>query len=87
MSENINLAKKNSYKFLVTNHKIRNFEFFVTQISNLGLTLDKVEQYWRGSNANFNGDNIKFSEISLTILVDEDLTVIQDIYDYILSLI
>ena len=79
--KNVNLNQVANFIFTLTN-KTSQVEFFVQEFSGLGISFNSIEQYYQGIMVKRPGDSLTFTDINLQVLVDEDLTVLTELYDY-----
>lgn len=83
MSTNTNTISAPNYIFLLSSNKLKELEFRVQSFSGLGISLGENVRYWQSLTIVRPGDTMVFNEMNLTILVDENLSIINDLYDYL----
>lgn len=75
-----NTTQAANFKFVMTND-LMHTEFFVQSFSGLGLGFGQVDRQWFGHTVKRPGDAITFNDISLTVIIDEELEVLEELYN------
>jgi hypothetical protein len=88
VTENNNLLQPTGFKILINRKKFPNVEFFATSVIHPAMVASPVEQSFRRvTSVPFAADKITFSEVTIEILLDENLTAYKEIYNWMLYLI
>ncbi len=85
MNDNINTSKATNYVFKIGHPRLEKVEFYCQRASIPGLQLGSMEQPWQSGMMAMPGDSLTFGELSLTILLDEDLKSFRELYAYIME--
>ncbi len=80
--QNTNTINASNFVFLLSSNKLKNLEFRLQSFTGLGINLGEVVRYWNSLNHTVPGDSMIFNDLTLTALVDEDMIIIEDLYDY-----
>jgi len=83
VAKSVNTLYAPNFTFLLSSNKLKNLEFRVQSFTALGITLDEYVRYWNSVQITRPGDTMTFNEASMTILLDEELTILEDLYDYL----
>lgn len=81
MPINPNIAQSNNFKFLMAQDE-KNIQFSVTEISGLGFNISEIDFPYHSINIKRAGDTVTFNSLSLTVLLDSDLQVLEQIHNY-----
>ncbi len=83
--DNINLTHGANYYFLMGSpgDGLTQLEFHVQSFSGIGLMLNEVEMPWVSLQAKFPGDKLTWNPLNLEVLIDQNYTVLQELYDYL----
>ena len=79
---NPNISQAANFLFVMSND-IKHLQFFVQEFSGLGISFSEVDnQTYFGQRIKRAGDVLTFNDISLTVMVDEDLNILEDAYNF-----
>ena len=81
--QTVNITSSPNFIFLLSSGDLKNLEFRVQSFSGLGMTLGDNIRAWNGLTITRPGDSITFNELTLSILLDEELNIIEDLYNYL----
>lgn len=75
-----NVTQSTDYKFIMSNDFMHT-EFFVQTFSGLGMSFGQIDREFFGHTVKRPGDNITFNDLSLTVILDEELEVLEELYN------
>ena len=79
---NLNYLQPTSFKLNIDHSKFANTQFFCQTILHPGLTMNSIEvPFKRISSVPFAGDKLTFSELTVIIIVDENLNSYTELYN------
>jgi hypothetical protein len=88
LTDNINLFQPTGFKLIIDRKNYPNLEFFAQTVSHPGATLGAAEvPFSRIQSLPQPGDTLSFSELSVTILLDEDFNSYTEMYNWMVRLI
>lgn len=80
---NLNYLQPTSFKLNIDHSKFANTQFFCQTILHPGLTMNSIEvPFKRISSVPFAGDKLTFSELTVIIIVDENLNSYTELYNW-----
>lgn len=79
---NISPSTSTNFVFLLSSNDLKELEFRVQSFSGLGITLGENTRYWQSLQVVRPGDSMVFNEITLTTMLDEELDILEDLYEY-----
>lgn len=82
VAENINTGASGNFLFTLSNNNLKEIDFRVQSFSGLGINLGETVRHWQSLQVTRPGDSMTFNDATLQILVDEELVVIEDLYNY-----
>lgn len=80
---NTNTLSAQNFIFLLSSNKLKDVEFRVQSFSGLGISLGENVRYWNSLQFTAPGDSMIFNDLTLSVLVDENMNVIETLYDYV----
>ena len=88
LTTNFNYLQPTSFKLVIDRENYPNLEFFCQSFQHPGMTMSSVEvPFKRIGSVPLPGDKLVFSEVILTILVDEDMKSYTELYSWMEDLI
>ena len=88
LTENINYLQPSGFRVLIDRTKYPNLEFFAQSVQHPGATLTPLElPVRRVTSVPLAGDKITFTELSFTLLIDEDMKGYQEMYDWMVRIV
>jgi|TARA_R110000822_G_scaffold142939_1_gene281069 hypothetical protein len=74
LTTNQNYLQPNGFRVIISREHYPNLEFFAQSIIHPGMNMTPAEVPFRRINASFPGDKITFPPLSITAILDEDMT-------------
>jgi hypothetical protein len=88
LTDNINYLQPSGFRVLIDRTKYPNLEFFAQSVQHPGANLNPVElPVRRITSVPLAGDKMTFTELSFTLLVDEDMKGYQEMYDWMVRIV
>lgn len=88
LTTNINYLQPTGFRVVIDRARYPNLEFFVQSVSHPNADVNPVEVgYSRINTISVPGDKIQFGDLSLTIILDEDMSSYQELYSWLERLI
>ena len=88
LTDNINLFQPTGFKLIINRRNFPNLQFFAQTVNHPSVTLNAAElPFSRIASVPQAGDTVTFSDLSATILLDEDLKGYQEMYNWMLRLV
>ena len=88
LTDNINLFQPTGFKLIIDRKNYPNLEFFAQTVSHPGATLGAAEvPFSRIQSVPQPGDTLTFSELSVTILLDEDFNSYTEMYNWMIRMV
>lgn len=88
LTDNINLFQPTGFKLIIDRKNYPNLEFFAQTVSHPGATLGAAElPFSRIQSVPQSGDTLTFSELSVTILLDEDFNAYSEMYNWMIRMV
>jgi hypothetical protein len=84
---NSNFLYTTGFKIVVNRKRFPNLEFFAQGVTHPSLDLSPTVQNFRGTDAYFPGDKLIYGDLTMEILIDEDMRVYQEIFDWMHQLV
>ena len=84
LTSNYNFLSPTGFKLIINREELSNLEFFCVAANLPDLTLGEVEANVKQHKGYFTGD-ATFGGLSLTVAIDEDLMVYQELYSWIIK--
>lgn len=79
---NPNVTQASNFLFVMSN-ETKHIQFFVQEFSGLGISFNEVDnQTYMGQRIKRPGDLLTFNDITLTVIIDEDLDVLEEAYNF-----
>lgn len=79
---NKNYLSPTNFKITIDLANYRNLEYFVQSFNHPSVTIPSAELAYKRTNAFFAGDKLDYGELSVQILVDEDMEVYDELYNW-----
>lgn len=84
LTENITYLQPNSFRLVVERQNYPNLEFFCQSVVHPGVQIGTPELSWRNvSPIPLGGDKFIFGELDVTVIIDEDMRVYSEIFDWL----
>jgi len=80
MSGYNSLFKTCNYKLILSNPLHKDLEFFITETSIPAITVGTINAQYASMTGKIPGDSLTYDNLTTTILVDEDMKVMDDIF-------
>jgi hypothetical protein len=88
LTSNINLFQPTGFKVIIDRKNYANLEFFVQAVSHPGATNPSVETaYKRVAGVPMPGNQMQYGELTMDVLLDEDLNSYIEMYNWMLKLV
>jgi hypothetical protein len=84
LTSNYNFLSPTGFKLIINREKLSNLEFFCVSATLPDLSIGEVEGNVKQYKGYFTGD-VTFGGLSLTVAVDEDLKVYQELFEWIIN--
>ena len=82
LTKNINLLAPTGFKLVINREKFSNIEFFITTFTIPDISLNAVEQAFRGKIYYTSGEGRQFGDLSVRFAIDEDMKNYTEVYDW-----
>ncbi len=83
---NTNVTSSTNFMFILSEPDLRNLEFRVQSFSGLGLTISETMEYYQSLQVVRPGDSMIWNELQLEILLDQELNIFKQLYEYLQQL-
>lgn len=87
ITSNINLLQPTGFKVIIDRKKFGNVEYFAQQVDHPSVSANAAEVPRSRANIHMPADKLTFSPLSITILIDEDLTAYIEMYEWLQRLV
>ena len=88
LTTNINYLQPSGFRVLIDRTKYPNLQFFAQSVQHPGATLTPLElPVRRVTSVPLAGDKITFTELSFTLLIDEDMKGYQEMFDWMVRIL
>lgn len=88
LTQNFNFLQPTNFKIVIDRKQYGNIEFFAQRVSHPGINIPTpVVPFKRISTISIPGDTLDFSNLTLDVIVDENLESYIEIYNWIQSLV
>lgn len=88
LTSNINLFQPTGFKVMIDRKNYANLEFFVQSVSHPGASNPAVETaYKRVTGVPMPGNQMQYGELTMDVLLDEDLNSYIEMYNWLLKLV
>ena len=84
---NANYLQPNGYKFVVDRQRFKNIEFFAQVVNHPSLSIPNVDVPFRRAPVSLPGDTASFSELSVDVIIDEEMKVYEELYNWMTSML
>jgi len=86
VSLNSNFSQQNNFTFNIGLEGNKNILLNVTEISGLGMNISPTEVPFGGNRALLPGTTVQFNEMNLSVLLDDKLETLEQVYTYMNTL-
>ena len=84
LTTNLNYLQPTSYKITIDRENYPNLEYFAQSITHPGMILNPVEMPFRQvAGVPFAGSSLTYNELSITLILDENLTGYGEMYEWL----
>jgi len=88
LTDNINLFQPTGFRVLIDRANYGNLQFFAQSISHPGVNIGPAEvPYQRLTSIPIPGDKLSFGEVTMNILLDEDLNAYEEVFNWMVRLV
>lgn len=87
LTENINYLQPTGFKLIMDRKHFPNLTFFATSVSHPSISLSATNISFRRADIKIAGDKLTFGELQCNIIMDEDMTAYQEMYDWMKALV
>lgn len=87
MPQNINLLQPTGFKVQMQKEHFKNISFNAASVSHPTMSINYALQPFRKVNIGIAGDKIEFGEVTMDVLMDEEMEAYLEIYDWMNRLI
>lgn len=87
LTENINYLQPTGFKLIMDRKHFPNLTFFATSVSHPSISLSATNVSFRRADIKIAGDKLTFGELQCNIIMDEDMTAYQEMYDWMKALV
>jgi len=87
LTQNINYLQPTAFKLTIDRKKFGNLEYFAQTITHPSISLPPADVPYQRFNLHVAGDKLTFSELSATIILDENLSAYIEMYDWMRRLV
>lgn len=84
---NINLLQPTAFKLVVDRKNYKNLEFFCQSIIHPSVSLTSAEVPFKRTNISMTGDKLTFGELSVMVILDENMNSYVEIYNWMNRLV
>ena len=87
LTSNINYLQPTGFRVLIDRVRYPNLEYFAQEVTHPGATLNPVElPVRRITSVPLAGDKMTFSEVTLTLLIDEDMKGYEEMFNWMIRI-
>ena len=87
LTQNINYLQPTAFKLTIDRKKFGNLEYFAQTIDHPTVSVPAADLPYQRLNLHIAGDKLTFSELSATIILDENLSAYIEMYDWMKRLV
>lgn len=87
LTPNINYLQPTAFKLTIDRKKFGNLEYFAQTISHPSVSIAPADLPYKRVNLHMAGDKLTFSELTATIILDENLSAYIEMYDWMRRLV
>ena len=85
--ENPNFMAPSGFRVVINRERFPNLEFFAQNVSHPGVSVQAVQAPFRSSDLFVPGDKIFFEELQITAMLDENMTLYKEIFNWLKSFV
>lgn len=85
ITDNKNSLHAGNFRITIDTSEYANIQFFATGINIPSMTVPAVEASFRNNKAFIPGDTIQYGEMTISFIVDAEMTNYKEIYDWLMS--
>lgn len=83
LTDNINYLQPTGFKIIMDRKHFGNLVFFATSTNHPSISLQSAVLPYKRADVRLPGDKLTFGELQFNIIMDEDMTAYQEMYDWI----
>lgn len=87
LTDNINYLQPTGFKIVMDRKHFPNLTFFATSVLHPNITINYADLPYRRANIHLAGDKLSFGELQCNIIMDENMTAYEEMYNWITSLV
>lgn len=87
LTSNINYMQPTGFKVIIDRRHFPNLAFFAQSVVHPDMTLQSAVASYKRVDQRFAGDKLQFGELSMQLIMDEDMQAYQEMYNWIESLV
>ena len=87
LTSNINLLQPSGFKITIDRKNYPNLEFFAQSVSHPSIVGDAPQEYYRGQRFPATPSALTFGDLSVTMLVDEDMNSYTEVQEWLYRLV
>ena len=82
-----NFLQPTGFKIIINRKRFKNIEFFAQSVNHPSVSLGVATQPYQRTNVFFPGDKLEYGELTVQAIIDENLNVYEEIYDWMKQLV
>lgn len=87
LTTNINYLQPTAFKLVIDRKKFGNLEYFAQTVSHPSVSLSAADLPYKRANLHLAGDKLTFTELSATIILDEDMNAYTEMFSWVERLV
>jgi len=87
LTTNINYLQPTAFKLVIDRKKFGNLEYFAQSVNHPSVSVVAVDLPYKRANLHMAGDKLTFTELTATIILDENLSAYSEMYDWMKRLV
>ena len=87
LTDNLNYLQPTAFKLVINRENYPNIEFFAQSVSHPSVDIAVADVPYSRVNAHMAGDKLTFSELTATVIIDEDMNSYTEMYDWLVRLV
>lgn len=87
LTKNLNYLQPTGFKLIMDRKNYANLQFFASSVNHPSVTAAAPELAYSRANLMLSGDKLRFGEVTFSVILDENMTSYQEMYDWMQLLV